>query len=107
MRPTTEPLRTCHSNEFRCTSGKCIDIRFKCNKEDNCGDESDEMGCPCRNHELTCDNGNCVDKLWRCDGEDDCGDMTDERNCRPLTTPGLSNATRPTVERQGQSILFY
>ena len=94
-------LNTCLSTEFRCTSGKCIDNQWKCDKQDDCGDGSDETGCPCRRYQLTCDNGDCVDKLWRCDGSDDCGDGTDERNCPASTTLTTANVTRPTTKRQG------
>ena len=36
---------TCNEEEFKCTNGKCIDIAWKCNELDDCGDLSDEEGC--------------------------------------------------------------
>lgn len=38
------------SNQFRCVaSGSCIPLAFKCDHEDDCGDNSDEEHCgePC------------------------------------------------------------
>lgn len=34
------------SNQFRCVaSGSCIPLAFKCDHEDDCGDNSDEEHC--------------------------------------------------------------
>lgn len=35
-------------NTFRCQNGRCIDPSLRCNGEHNCGDGSDEDGCPKR-----------------------------------------------------------
>ena len=46
-----ESLEVCRENkcgdrEFRCGSGKCIDlVLYKCNGENDCDDESDEKNC--------------------------------------------------------------
>lgn len=37
--------KECHSNEFRCSDGTCIDIRRKCDGYDDCRDRSDEINC--------------------------------------------------------------
>ncbi|XP_032681239.1 sushi, von Willebrand factor type A, EGF and pentraxin domain-containing protein 1 isoform X1 [Odontomachus brunneus] len=36
----------CPSGSFHCSNGKCINAAFKCDKQDDCGDYSDEMDCP-------------------------------------------------------------
>ena len=92
--PTTasSPSKTpsCPSNKFQCANGKCINRKWRCDSQDDCGDNSDERNCPCRSYQLTCNNGVCVDKVWRCDGSDDCGDGTDELNCG-VSTPSPGN----------------
>ena len=31
---------------FHCSNGKCVNGAFKCDKQDDCGDFSDEIDCP-------------------------------------------------------------
>ena len=98
-RVTTPPLvpSTCLSTEFRCSNGKCIDLRWKCDRQDDCGDLSDENGCPCRRYQFQCDNGRCQDRIWVCDGTDDCGDGSDERNCSTTPTSPSSGKTSQII----------
>lgn len=42
---TGRGLHLCLPNEFQCRNGLCIDESFKCNNQDNCGDNSDEDEC--------------------------------------------------------------
>lgn len=34
------------TGSFHCSNGKCINAAFKCDKQDDCGDLSDELDCP-------------------------------------------------------------
>lgn len=38
-------ISPCEKNEFSCRNGKCILNHWKCNKRDECGDNSDEENC--------------------------------------------------------------
>lgn len=48
--PTLAP---CTLEEFKCTNGHCVSLRYVCDHNDNCGDRTDEMGCSkCHNKRL-------------------------------------------------------
>lgn len=34
-----------HQGSFHCSNGNCINEKFKCDKQDDCGDASDEIDC--------------------------------------------------------------
>ncbi|KAL8173660.1 UNVERIFIED_CONTAM: Sortilin- receptor, partial [Gekko kuhli] len=71
--------------QFRCHgSGTCVPLSYKCDLEDDCGDNSDENHCEahqCRNDEFSCTSGMCIRLSWKCDGDNDCRDWSDETNC--------------------------
>ena len=46
---TDEPknctYKECTDEEFTCQNSKCIKKTYRCDKEDDCGDNSDEFNC--------------------------------------------------------------
>lgn len=95
------PTNACHDWMFRCNNNKCIPMWWKCDKVNDCGDRSDEIGCSTENNDTTitptftvstiepncssfqfeCDSGACISKRYVCDGSADCANGEDERNC--------------------------
>ena len=76
----------CSDDEFRCSYGtKCINIDYVCDKDDDCDDGSDEIGCPlCESYEHMCASGDeCIDIDYVCDLYNDCADGSDEIGCPP------------------------
>ncbi|XP_067933137.1 atrial natriuretic peptide-converting enzyme-like [Watersipora subatra] len=75
----------CYTDEFDCSNNKCIKNEWRCDGEDDCGDNSDENNCAnvkfCKTDEFQCANNECITQSWRCDGDDDCSDGSDEKNC--------------------------
>ncbi|XP_032221271.1 low-density lipoprotein receptor-related protein 8 isoform X1 [Nematostella vectensis] len=88
---TKERQFVCKNNEFTCVNTqKCIAATWKCDGEDDCGDNSDEINCPkatCNpDTQFRCTNGRCIPRRWVCDKDDDCHDGSDERNsCATMT----------------------
>lgn len=35
----------CHSDQFRCTDGRCLSLDQRCNGVADCADHADEWGC--------------------------------------------------------------
>lgn len=35
----------CSSDQFKCANGKCLNATLVCNRNNDCGDASDEIGC--------------------------------------------------------------
>ncbi|TRY94352.1 hypothetical protein DNTS_000097, partial [Danionella cerebrum] len=77
---------TCLPNQHRCANGRCISSIWKCDRDNDCGDMSDEQECPT----TSCDpavqfrcvaSGSCIPLAFKCDHEDDCGDNSDEEHC--------------------------
>lgn len=47
--PSTTPISNataCEGDKWQCKTGECISIHLKCNKEQNCADNTDELLCP-------------------------------------------------------------
>ncbi|RWS27456.1 low-density lipoprotein receptor-like protein, partial [Leptotrombidium deliense] len=75
---------SCSVDQFLCSNGKCISKHWRCDQENDCGDNSDEYGCPtvtCASNEFTCRSGKCIPIRFRCDGDVDCNDRSDEIGC--------------------------
>lgn len=74
---------TCRSDEFTCANGKCIQKRWLCDLDNDCGDNSDEKDCPpvtcAPDTEFQCADNYCITSRWRCDGDYDCPDGKDEQ----------------------------
>merc|ERR1719483_1991554 len=87
---SAESQSQCEPSQFSCnTGGRCINLSWKCDGDDDCHDNSDEIGCPettCSDSDFQCGNGKCVPLRWTCDDVDDCKDSvgengSDEEGC--------------------------
>ena len=86
--------RLCPAGYFRCRNRRCVEMSRKCdrNRTDDCGDRSDEEGCPCDAHsEFQCATGDraCIKAVYRCDQEKDCPDASDEVGCPQMSCRNL------------------
>lgn len=80
--------KECRTDEFRCTTGACIDSTWRCNGTPDCLDESDEQNCPkdCLANQFVCLTGRngemrCLDNRLICDNVKHCLDGFDEMCC--------------------------
>lgn len=76
--------KTCSANQFACNNGVCIPEFWKCDGDNDCGDNSDEVNCnrsTCSPNNFECDGNKCIPKYWVCDMDRDCKDNKDEMNC--------------------------
>ncbi|XP_069676734.1 low-density lipoprotein receptor-related protein 1 isoform X1 [Periplaneta americana] len=91
----TAPSRCTYRN-FQCRDNlRCIDTRYVCDGDDDCGDGSDEDTGPggicenvhCRDDQFRCDSNRCITRYWVCDGDKDCSDGSDEdpKECQNTT----------------------
>ncbi|XP_039109837.1 SCO-spondin-like [Hyaena hyaena] len=96
---SASPAPPCGPLEFRCDSGECAPRGWRCDREEDCADGSDERGCggPCAPHHAPCARGpRCVSPVQLCDGVLHCPDGSDESPdaCEGVTAPGGPNGTR-------------
>ncbi|XP_055342449.1 sortilin-related receptor-like [Paramacrobiotus metropolitanus] len=84
----------CGSGQFQCSDPEdgqhvaCIPRVWRCDGEDDCGNNRDEEECDgveqemeCEAGQVRCSDGMCIHKSWVCDGDNDCVEGSDERNC--------------------------
>ena len=84
------PGTECKETEFKCGNGQCINKNWRCDREKDCQDGSDEDSCFPGTPQTVCDpavnfqckiSGTCLPINWRCDGDNDCPDNSDEEVC--------------------------
>ncbi|KAK7158814.1 hypothetical protein R3I94_005221 [Phoxinus phoxinus] len=85
-RPVPPPARRlqCSAGEFRCGSGECVRLTWRCDRDPDCKDKSDEVDCPlltCRPDEFQCGDGSCIHGIKQCNKIHDCLDKSDEAGC--------------------------
>ncbi|XP_077327712.1 uncharacterized protein LOC143962277 [Lithobates pipiens] len=83
---------TCSPDQFKCNNGKFINGSLRCNREHDCDDHSDEIGClnesiSCTSTEFKCggSKNRCIPQAWKCDRDEDCEDGSDEKDCEYRT----------------------
>uniref|UniRef100_A0A671KAL9 Low-density lipoprotein receptor-related protein 8-like n=1 Tax=Sinocyclocheilus anshuiensis TaxID=1608454 RepID=A0A671KAL9_9TELE len=85
-RPAPPPTRRlqCSAGEFHCGSGECVKLSWRCDRDPDCKDKSDEADCPlltCRPDEFQCGDGSCIHGIKQCNKIHDCLDKSDEAGC--------------------------
>lgn len=64
--PTVE--NSCSSDHFTCNNGNCVPKGWRCDGDDDCRDNSDELSCSsqtCPPFFFVCGDGKCLPHSWR------------------------------------------
>lgn len=56
--------KACPTGTFHCSNGNCINEKFKCDKQDDCGDGSDEIDCPTNCNYYLASSGDVVESPY-------------------------------------------
>ncbi|XP_070203349.1 uncharacterized protein [Littorina saxatilis] len=77
---------------WQCSDTQCVWTSHRCDKYNDCRDDSDEDSCdrwtcPAGGEWWQCRSKQCVRTSCRCDGNNDCSDHSDEDNCDRWTCP--------------------
>lgn len=84
---TQTPIYSCRNNYYLCGDHRCVPQNYRCDGDDDCGDDTDEHHCPpftCLPNYFPCAHERkCIQASWLCDGGKDCRDGSDEitANC--------------------------
>lgn len=76
---------TCDELSFQCDNKRCVPLKYVCDSDDDCRDNSDERNCPntCSSSDqfqCTLDSA-CLPVSMKCNAVWDCFDGSDEENC--------------------------
>jgi sugar lactone lactonase YvrE len=99
LQPEHNIIPFCTDKQFLCHNAlRCIPASWRCDRERDCEDGSDESSCDstvrCLPGQFACANGvGCIPERWRCDGETECDDKSDEVGC-PAVKTGLGADTK-------------
>jgi len=72
-----------NNGNFHCDNKRCLIDKHRCDGNNDCGDNSDEVGC------FACDTNSTemVNPVLKCNGEADCSGGSDEINCEKCDRP--------------------
>eukprot|EP00731_Ephydatia_muelleri_P017359 Em0010g457a len=76
----------CNATSFRCKNSRCVSKYVVCDYNNDCGDNSDEMGCgSCSYDQYRCYYSSCINASYACDGTIQCPyyyyTRNDEQGC--------------------------
>ncbi|CAI6362231.1 unnamed protein product [Macrosiphum euphorbiae] len=99
----TSQAKCINLEEYRCSSGQCIDITSICDGTSDCNDGSDETSELCKSRvcptsTFKCKYGACINNGKKCDGLQQCADGSDEADCNGNSKPKPLTLVNPTSQ---------